>query len=148
MIQYYLSEMYTLQGHSTKDDSLVLSRLVSSVLGDHYIACPANLFASLLQASNASSSNVYQYYWTYKGNPRSSPFWSTFSNVWCGQWMGSCHSFEMFALFGLPFLEPSAFNADDRVVSMKTIQMVTYFANNGYGLLGGFNISLFEFNFQ
>lgn len=139
VVEFYLRRLYRDQqqllgsNNKTEDEGLVLSRLLSSLLGDHYISCPANLFASLLAErslkSNGSSSNVYQYLWTYKGNPRTSAFWAAFSRIWCGQWMGACHAFEMYALFGAPFLEPASFNSEDRVVSLKTMEMVAYFAH-------------------
>ena len=146
ILDYYLKHLYKIQfkeEEKQKNDgddhrsNIVLSRLVANVLGDHYIKCPANLFANLLREATTeteSSPNIYQYYWTYKGNQRTSAFWNTFSNIWCGEWMGACHSFEMFALFGAPFLNQNnnAFNTDDRIVSMKTIQMVSYFVHNRF----------------
>lgn len=78
------------------------------------------------------NSLLYQYLWQYKGNKRTSAFWSTFSRVWCGDWMGSCHSFEMFAVFGIPFLQQTIFDADDRLVSMKIIEIIKYFTWKRY----------------
>jgi len=140
IVDYYLSHLYGIQNHKPEQESTMLSRLVTRVLGDHYITCPVNLFANLLLGHEA---NVNQYYWTYKGNPRTSAFWNTFSHAWCGEWMGACHSFEMFAIFGAPFLEPNAFNTEDHIVSMKAMQMIAYFAYNRFKTK---TISLF-FNF-
>ena len=123
-----LGEHY-LDNLSKKQDSEspeILSRLVTEVLADHYIKCPANIFGQKLFEKKAK---VFQYHWNYKGNPKTSSFWATFSKVWCGEWMGSCHSFEMFALFGQPFLEPETFDDQDRIVSGKFIKMVSYFAH-------------------
>lgn len=109
---------------STK--SLLLNRLIALALGDHYIACPSIRYAQ----DSLPTQRVYQYYWTYKGNPRTSPYWNVFERAWCGPWMGSCHGFEMYALFGVPLANGAVFDHQDRVVSWKTMQMVKYFMEN------------------
>lgn len=106
--------------------SAVLSQLATSVLGDHYISCPENQFANIL-LQTLQNVSIYQYYWNYKGNSKTSAFWNTFSRVWCGKWMGTCHSFEMYAIFGMPFQQPTAFNNEDKIVSIKSMQMIKYF---------------------
>lgn len=110
-------------------ESIVWNRLATSILGDYYIICPQTLFAERLLDSMKNVS-IYQYYWNYKGNPRTSSFWNTFSHVWCGPWMGTCHGFEMYAIFGIPFIERGAFSNEDRIVSAKAIQMIKYFTHN------------------
>lgn len=133
IIDYYLNHLlkiYTTQMDMTTVDTIILHRIITSMLGDRYIVCPMEKFIDSLLATRNSS--IYQYYWQYKGNPRTSIFWNTFQRVWCGKWMGSCHSFEMFAIFGIPFLQPALFDHSDRLVSMELIQMVKYFIHKRY----------------
>ncbi|KAH9526117.1 hypothetical protein DERF_000229 [Dermatophagoides farinae] len=128
IIDYYLNHLlkiHTTQMDMTTVDTIILHRIITNMLGDRYIVCPMEKFIDSLLATKNSS--IYQYYWQYKGNPRTSIFWNTFQRVWCGKWMGSCHSFEMFAIFGIPFLQPALFDHSDRLVSMELIQMVKYF---------------------
>ena len=133
IIDYYLNHLlkiHTTQMDMTTVDTIILHRIITNMLGDRYIVCPMEKFIDSLLATRNSS--IYQYYWQYKGNPRTSIFWNTFQRVWCGKWMGSCHSFEMFAIFGIPFLQPALFDHSDRLVSMELIQMVKYFIHKRY----------------
>nr|XP_027198781.1 acetylcholinesterase-like [Dermatophagoides pteronyssinus] len=126
IIDYYFNPL--LKIHNTEmatADTNILHRIITNMLGDRYIVCPMENFIDSLLATKKSS--IYQYYWQYKGSHRTSSFWNTFQRVWCGDWMGSCHSFEMFAMFGIPFLQPTLFDHSDRLVSMELIQMIKYF---------------------
>lgn len=114
-----------------RSDKNLMSRTIGTALGDFHISCPTSLFADYL-FKNDNSSSIYQYFWTYKGYGRTSSFWKTFEQVWCGPWMGSCHSFELYSLFGLPFQQRLAFNDMDRLVSTKIIRIVANFVHNGY----------------
>jgi hypothetical protein len=110
----------------------LISRTIGTALGDFYTSCSLHHFANFLfeKSNNNNKAQVYQYFWTYKGNPKSSSFWNTFENVWCGKWMGSCHSFELYSIFGIPFLQPLAFNDIDRQISLNMIETISYFAYN------------------
>lgn len=115
---------------SNIDTNVLLSRLLTSSLGDHYIACPLNRFAEKLSSKGVP---VYQYHWCYKGDGKTSRFWNVFESVWCGRWMGSCHSFEMYALFGVPLTDKDNFDQQDRIVSYKMMEMVKLFLHqDGY----------------
>ncbi|UXI18247.1 Receptor-type tyrosine-protein phosphatase kappa [Sarcoptes scabiei] len=123
ILGYYFEELLKIQPESSED--LILHRIISRIVGDRYINCPMEIFVETVRTSTRSK--AYQYYWQYKGNKKTSAFWNTFERVWCGYWMGSCHSFEMYAIFGVPFLQPNLFDQSDRIVSYKTIEMIEYF---------------------
>ena len=105
-----------------------MSRTIGTALGDHYIGCQSHLFSDFVFSCN-NNSIVYQYLWTYKGYSKSSSFWKTFEEVWCGKWMGSCHSFELYSVFGVPFQQSIAFNEIDRQISRKMIKIISNFVH-------------------
>ena len=125
IVNYYMNAIPV----DRRGDHNLLSRTIGTALGDYYISCPSHHFADYV-LRNSQNCRVYQYYWTYRGDPKSSAFWRTFEEVWCGKWMGSCHSFELYAIFGIPFLQSIAFNEMDRRMSSKIITIVSQFAYN------------------
>ncbi|CAG2121181.1 unnamed protein product, partial [Medioppia subpectinata] len=116
---------FYLKGVNTTDET-ALQWAFYRYAGDVVINCPTYLFGQQFAQNVAQNDrNVYFYEFTY-ANPEMSMV------IGCDQeTMGICHAIDIFYVFGLPYLMPDFFTAEDFVFSRYVMKLWTDFAKYG-----------------
>jgi len=102
-----------------EDNYDAIRRSIGVALGDYLLTCPTIEFGKLLLNGDPNRSKVYQYLWTAK---------------YVNTWHGADHGMEVEYFFGSPFREKNS-DENKRKISEKSIEMLSYFARNGYSSL-------------
>ncbi|CAG2119180.1 unnamed protein product, partial [Medioppia subpectinata] len=116
---------FYLKGVNTTDET-ALQWAFYHCAGDVVMNCPTYLFGQQFARNVAKNDrNVYFYELTY-ANPVMSMV------IGCDQeTMGICHGMDIFYVFGVPYLMPDFFTADDFVFSRYVMKLWTNFAKYG-----------------
>ncbi|KAH7645586.1 acetylcholinesterase-like protein [Dermatophagoides farinae] len=104
------------------DDTDLFKKQVGIAFGDLIIACPTLNFAKQLYKSDPSTINVYQ--WFYKAKL------GRVKDL-CSKWGGTCHTDELYPMFGKPFEQRQYFHNREREISAEIIDFIKSFIRTG-----------------
>ncbi|KAH9421440.1 hypothetical protein DERP_010577 [Dermatophagoides pteronyssinus] len=104
------------------DDSDLFKKQVGIAFGDLFLTCPTLNFAKQLYESDSSTINVYQ--WFYKAKL------GQLKDL-CTKWSGTCHTDELYPLFGKPFEYRQQYHNREREISQEIIDFIKSFIRTG-----------------
>jgi carboxylesterase 1 len=118
-----VAKTYFLNISPQSDDYDLIRRTIGVAFGDYMIGCPTILFAKSLFGNSRQTGRVYQYFYDSKlGDPH---------KLICSEWMGSCHTNDLWPLFGIPFQQFDRHLDVERDESLQVIHFFSHFAKYG-----------------
>ncbi|CAG2103047.1 unnamed protein product, partial [Medioppia subpectinata] len=105
-------------GFSDQNSSDAIRRQLGIAVGDYYLTCPTLEFA---RRAFSGGARVWQYLFNSKLQ----------TNFFCSQWMGVCHTNDIFPMFGNPFIDPEEYCAREREISEQMMHFLAHFAKHG-----------------
>ncbi|OTF83887.1 hypothetical protein BLA29_003089 [Euroglyphus maynei] len=104
------------------DDDDLFKKQAGIALGDLILGCPTLNFVKQLYKSDSSTMNVYHWFYRAKlGQVKEL----------CSKWGGTCHTNELYPVFGKPFEQRQNFHNREREISREIIDFIKSFIRTG-----------------
>ena len=130
-----ISKLYFDKLNPDNEDSDLYRKQVGIALGDMLLGCPTLQFAKQVFAHSPKTVKAYQWHFSAKLGR---------SKILEGKWAETCHTNDIYPVFGGPFRNPKWYTNRERDISREVIQFIASFIRTGYVLAINCNVTNYK----